>query len=124
MLNQDCARDLLKAIDTGLTSSHKRGWKLRFHLQDPELAPYMREEILVAAKYLYERSFFMLSHSDSAPHYYCVKDLTAKGHDYLLAIKNDAVWKKLCRRFGRVFDATLPELFAAAASCGADLLFR
>ena len=131
-VNQDCVRDLLlfadQALTVGASGKRPRPVKLRHSLSLAPLDHYPSDEVYAAAQYLVARSFVTISALDPknipsiAPHAYVFLSVTPKGQDYLSAVRDGTLWKKLCHRFGRVFDATLPELISAAAEFGVKLL--
>lgn len=130
-LDPECVRTLLLFLDQQLapTSAGKRPKpvKLKHKVEEPPLSTYSPDAVYAAAQYIVGKKFAQIAVQDPknishlAPRHYVFTSLTAKGSDFLSALRDDTIWKKLTSRLGNVFEATLPQLLSAAAELGLKL---
>lgn len=130
MINQDCTRSLLMYLDDQLripaSGKHPKPVKLKKALSDDSprenpLRDYPKEDVYASARFLVEKRFVEIVAIDPnrvldiAPRAYVFRSVTAKGSEYLEKIKSPKAWSFLKKRFGNVFEATLPQLIASLA---------
>lgn len=132
-VNPSCVRDLLLYLEQKLAPSSSGDLprhypKLRFLVADPPFSNYALEDVYASAQYIVSKGFVEINAREPKyipyidPKRYTFHSITAKGQDYLLAVKDDTLWNKFAKRFGNVFDATIPQLISAAAEFGVKLL--
>lgn len=119
-LNNDCVRDLILWIEK--TQQVKPNGKPDpLHMRDayPALPKYPREDIGTAATYLVGKKLIALASGQSFPETtsskFTVTYITASGYDYLAAIRDDTVWKKIKEHLGSAMLASVPTVIELAA---------
>ena len=118
MLNQECVRALLIHIDNYLQQPGSRKFKVKHHLDDPELAEFTRDEILAATHYLVDSGWVITATLDKKRHaenYHIIR-LSPNGYRLLQAINDDTRWNKVKNICGDIVQKTAPQLLAALGS--------
>lgn len=111
-LNNECVRDLLLWVEKNQTLD-SAGKPNPIHLKRiySEFL-YSQSDINTAAQYLVEKKILKLPEgrttSGLAPRAYVFCGITALGYDYIAAVKDDTIWKKIKSRLGAVTLASVP----------------
>lgn len=120
VLNHDCARDLILWIEKNQTAKSNgvlEKIKMKSVYTAPELSKYTREDMDAAARYLVDGNALRLAQDQrpNAPKWFVFSGITATGYDYITAVRNDTVWKKVKAALGPAVQASIPAVISIAA---------
>jgi hypothetical protein len=97
-LKIDCVRDMLLFLESSQRYKAK-GQIIRVRMRSvySHLDSYSYEDRYEAAKFLGEKGLVQYEGGikDKAPSQYWCIGITAKGHDFIQAVKSDTIWKKV-----------------------------
>ena len=127
VLNHDCVRSLLLWLETnqsvGPTGKPDSVMMRNIYGQFPDFSP---AELNLAATYLVQKKLISLRSGmtveNAAPRAYVISGITAAGYDYLAAVKDDSVWKKIKEKIGSTALASVPNVIAVAAEIFASTI--
>lgn len=128
-LNFECVRACIMAVEAQqtLSSSGKPDPLDVKRMYGNELIKdYSRDDIHLAFFYLVEKKLVCLGPGKSpatlTPRNYSIHGITAQGYDYLAAVRDNAVWKKVLKALGKTALASVPNVIGVAAQILAGLL--
>lgn len=120
VLNHDCVRSLLIWLEAnqGLSPTGKPEVMMMRRIYG-QLSDFSADELNLAATYLVQKKLISLRSGmtieNAAPRAYVISGITAAGYDYLAAVKDDSVWKKIKEKIGSTALASIPNVVAVAA---------
>lgn len=99
-LNMDCVRDILLFLEEN--QRYKASGKIfvvKMKRVYPHFQNYSYEEQYEAAKYLGQKKLvtYVDGMEGKQPRQYVCNGITPEGHKFIAAIKDDTLWKKLCK---------------------------
>jgi hypothetical protein len=113
-LNFECVRSLILHIEK-IQKFKANGLPKPIHLKhiynDDEISRFSPEDINYAAYYLVEKGLILLSNASNpmpAPKLYVFGNISAKGCDYIAAIKDKKIWDKIKEKIGTTALASVP----------------
>lgn len=127
VLNHDCVRSLLLWLEANQTvSSAGKPDVVMLRKIYGQFSDFSPEELNLAASYLVQKRLISLrsgmTTENASPRAYVISGITAAGYDYLAAVKDDSVWKKIKEKIGSTALASVPNVIAVAAEILAESL--
>lgn len=119
VLNNECVRDLILWIEKNQTvkgSGVPKRIKMKTIYSE---FSFSKEDLDTAARYLVDKRLLRLTqdpvHPNLAPKWFVFAEITSLGYEYIAAIKDDTVWKKIKTALGSVSLASVPAVIETAA---------
>ena len=119
VLNNECVRALLLWLEA---NQKLRSNGLHEHIKIKsayDALDFSKDDIHAAAKYLVEKKLVYLTYdrkaTDIAPRLYTFASISATGYDYLAAVRDNNIWKKIKDNLGSVTLASVPTVIETAA---------
>lgn len=120
--NFECVRALIKELETSQVVSPS-GKPSPVHLNrlysSEGLKEFSAPEVDTAALYLVDKGLIRLREGQkfpqTGPRAFVIAGITGSGYDYLAAVKDDTMWKKIKETLGKIGLASVPNVISVAA---------
>lgn len=119
-LNNECVRALILWLEENQTvRPNGKPDVIMLHKIYGCFPDFSAADLNIAASYLVQKKLISLRDGqtvlNAAPRAFAITGITAVGYDYIAAVKDDGLWKKIKDRVGSVALASVPTVIEVAA---------
>lgn len=120
VLNNECVRALILWLEENQTvKPNGKPDVIMLHKIYSCFPDFSAADVNTAATYLVQKKLISLREGqtalNAAPRAYAVTGITAIGYDYIAAVKDDSLWKKIKDRIGSAALASVPTVIEVAS---------